>query len=1076
MRSKNIYTEKNICSETNSGEFNPFPGLRPFTIDESYLFFGREGQSDEVLEKLSTYKFVAIIGSSGSGKSSLMYCGLTPILYGGFLTEAGSVWRMVVSRPGGNPIQNLATALVKSEAEVNEIDQDSYFKQAISTSILNGSSLGIIEVVKLFGRRKNENILLMIDQFEELFRYQKASKDAKSFNESLAFVKLLIEAVKQNEVPIYVIITMRSDFIGECAKFQELTKLINDSHYLIPQMTRNNFHQAIVGPISVAGGSITQRLVYQLLNDVGDNPDQLPILQHALMRTWNFWRSHQQGNEPMDIIHYEAIGKMEKALSEHANEAYDELDERGKFLSQKIFKTITEKGNDNRGVRNPTKIKNIAAIAVAEEDEIIKVVKTFCKEDRTFLTLSSEAELTGDTIIDISHESLMRIWEKLIVWVEEEAAAIKTYLRLSEAAENYQQTKTGLWRPPDLHLALDWRDKQKPSLAWGKNFSPAFEQTMVFLESSEREFLAEEENKIRQQKQQIRKSRLFAIVLGIAAILSLGLMLFAKIAQVEAKRNEGKAKIEKINANKQRLIADLNAKIARIESENAQRSENKAKQEKAIAIEKTIQAEKERNNAKQQKNIAEKQKNIAELQKIIAQKNAKYAQIERNKAFVAQQKADTLRMLSIAKSMAVKSLQINRDTMLKALISYQAYQFNTNFKGEKYNTDIYSALYQANKKANPNQKNNIFNAHTSSVRATVIVPNTDFLISAGSDKKIIRRKLSAPSFIDTLANTENDVNRFLSVSQNGKILASGTQQGKIQLFDLQNNNKTPFAIIKAHKEAVIKIDFLPDNESFVTLGADKELKLWIKTEENYRQKILSYKAGNIKSFDIDEKGNLLAIGSNSGNVLIWNIAQMQKNASDTTKINLLPQEAIYALKLDSVPIYSLSFNHKSTTIACGDERGIVNIFKAFGKDYVRLTGQNARIIDLKFSKNDSILAAASFDGTVQLWQTHKLNSQAIVLRDDRTWAWSVSFTNDDKEIIVGYKNGSIQKWAVDIEILAQSLKPKLKRNFRVKEWDRFVGKDILPQKIASQPFDENMQKRIEKLKAEIKKQAKKEDL
>src|SRR4030095_2020983 len=99
---------------------------------------------------------------------------------------------------------------------------------------------------------------------------------------------LLLEAVRSKD-NIYVAITMRSDFIGECAQFPELTKLINDSHYLIPQMTREQKRAAIAGPVAVGGATVAPRLVQQLLNDLGDNTDQLPILQHALMRTWSFW-------------------------------------------------------------------------------------------------------------------------------------------------------------------------------------------------------------------------------------------------------------------------------------------------------------------------------------------------------------------------------------------------------------------------------------------------------------------------------------------------------------------------------------------------------------------------------------------------------------------------------------------------------------------------------------------------------------------------------------------------------------------------------------------------------------------
>jgi len=209
---------------------------------------------------------------------------------------------------------------------------------------------------------------------QELFRYKSSRKDLSTYNESEAFVKLLVNANKTKDVPIYIVLTMRSDFIGECSQFHELTELINDSNYLVPQMTREDFRMAVEGPVAVGGAEIEPQLVQSLLNEVGDNPDQLPILQHALMRTWDYWTEHSDTNLPISISDYEAIGKMEKALSEHANEAYDELSESEKWICESMFKTITEKGNDNRGIRHPTSIRNIASIAQADIEDVIRVV------------------------------------------------------------------------------------------------------------------------------------------------------------------------------------------------------------------------------------------------------------------------------------------------------------------------------------------------------------------------------------------------------------------------------------------------------------------------------------------------------------------------------------------------------------------------------------------------------------------------------------------------------------------------------------------------------------------------------
>ena len=117
--------------------------------------------------------------------------------------------------------------------------------------------MGLVDAVKGLNTKKKENVLILVDQFEELFRFKKTGKETKYIDETIAFVKLLLQAISQTDVPIYMVLTMRSDFIGECAQFPELTEMINDSHYLIPQMTREDLRQAVIGPVSVGGGQIS---------------------------------------------------------------------------------------------------------------------------------------------------------------------------------------------------------------------------------------------------------------------------------------------------------------------------------------------------------------------------------------------------------------------------------------------------------------------------------------------------------------------------------------------------------------------------------------------------------------------------------------------------------------------------------------------------------------------------------------------------------------------------------------------------------------------------------------------------
>lgn len=545
--------------------FNPFPGLRPFRTDEDYLFFGREGQSEEILRRLRLNRFLAVVGISGSGKSSLIRAGLLPYVYGGFMPGASSHWRMAIFRPGNDPIGNLARAL-GDEAVLGEAgsgETDARKNEMLLEITLQRSGLGLIEAVRLARLPKDENLLIVVDQFEELFRYGKADRALRQQDDAAAFVKLLFEASQQTALPIYVVITMRSDFIGDCARFRDLPEAVTLGLYLIPRMSRDQRRQAIEEPVRVGSGAISRRLINRLLNDGGDDPDQLPSLQHALMRTWDHWRAHAQDGQPIDIEDYLAVGGMGEALSRHAEEAYNELpDERSRVIAKRLFQALTEKGPDNREVRRPTKLADIAAMADAGEAEVVAVVDYFRREGRSFLTPSPEVELHGDSVIDISHESLIRGWDRLKAWVEEEYESAKMYRRLAETSALYDENKAGLWHDPDLANALRWRANEKPTAAWARCYNPGFEQAMAFLDESRhaRDKAAAERERNRRQK--LRNARLFAGTVTALFLMAAGFAVYAYVKRGQATE----AKVE----------ADKNAKIARKNADDAKAAELQA--------------------------------------------------------------------------------------------------------------------------------------------------------------------------------------------------------------------------------------------------------------------------------------------------------------------------------------------------------------------------------------------------------------------------------------------------------------------------------------------------------------------
>lgn len=1013
-------------STTNTGNsiFNPFPGLRPFKVQESHLFFGREGQSEEILKKLADEKFVAVIGASGSGKSSLIYCGLVPTLYGGFVGEATSKWNIIATRPGNAPIENLASAIL--EKTTNKAEEDELIKQKLNASILRSSSSGLVEILDQSFDFEKENILIIVDQFEELFRYKSSRKDQSTYNESEAFVKLLVNANRSKDVPVYIVLTMRSDFIGECSQFHELTELINESNYLVPQMTRDDFKSAIEGPVAVGGATIETQLVQQLLNEVGDNPDQLPILQHALMRTWDYWMEHSDKNQPISLADYEAIGKMESALSEHANEAYDELGEDEKWICESMFKTITEKGNDNRGIRHPTSINDIASISKSTVDEVIKVIDPFRAAGRSFITPSYEITLNSDSIIDLSHESLMRIWNKLKVWVEEEWNAVQMYMRLSEAAEMYQIGNTSLWRPPDLQLALNWREKQKPTLAWAQRYNPAFERAMVYLETSDKEFKAEEENKVKLQKRQLRRSKIFAIVLGSAAIIGMGLTVYSQMMKTEAVRQGLEAQRQRENAVKQQKIAEKQTEIAQEKEEEAQAQKKIAEDQKVIAEEKQKEATRNFKLAERQKQIALERQKEANHQKSIAEKNAEEARKQSIAAEKARQEAYKRRMLSISQSMSVKSRQIVDDNQLKALVAYQAYLFNESFEGPKHNPDVYLGLYDALKSLK-GQFFNAVNGHTGSVMDVAFMPGENIMYSTGGDGRILKWDISDLNKpFETLL--ENPIGqKALDITPDGKWLICARDDGKILLLNLANKVETDQEL-EGHTRAVSNLAVAPNNEYFISVSIDKTIRKWnLKT---FNSEVFAEINSKVNSVDISPDSKYVAVGGQNGIIHVW-------DANDTTKVFNIKSETGDA-------ITAVKYTRLGDKIVSGDIRGTMEIFDT--KTYKRIEkieSRKSRINDIDFSDEDKLMATALQDGTARIWDFSNLNSQPIDLTDHQSWVLSVKFSPDNRNLVTTSKDKDrIIVWPTNIDNMAKDLKKLITRNMTTDEWGIYVAKDI----------------------------------
>ncbi len=542
----------------------PFPGLRAFEAEESLLFYGREVHVAELLDRLGDNHFVAVTGTSGSGKSSLVKAGLRPAMQRGYLIDATSRWRFATMRPGGAPIEALADALAGALGGEPV--------ESITRSLL-ATSAGLTEVVARAGLGQGESLLVIADQFEELFRFDVTR--AQQGRASL-FVSHLLEAVERRDVPVYVVVTMRSEFLGRCSEFTGLAEAFNRSQYLVPRLTRDERREAIERPLRLFATEPAPALVQQVLNDTGDDPDQLPVMQHAMLRTYVAWeRAGAKGR--IEREHYDSIGGIEQALDRHGDEIMSGLGASAGKTVEKLFRslTVTQGGV---ALRRPRKLGHLYDIAGASTPELRQqvdaIIGAFADRRNSFLMLSTR-ELTPDTVVDITHESVIRKWRQLKNWVREESRSAEWYADLARDVVRFRSQAASLWQDPELAGVEQRRRDEGWNEAWAEQYrrpdDPLFSEVLSFLEQSDREQAERRREEEEQRNRELRQAQALASAKRrqsiVLALLLVGVGAIAVMFYRDVLKNQ---QITQATAEYQRLSTESQAAQARLKDLEAQ--------------------------------------------------------------------------------------------------------------------------------------------------------------------------------------------------------------------------------------------------------------------------------------------------------------------------------------------------------------------------------------------------------------------------------------------------------------------------------------------------------------------------
>jgi hypothetical protein len=506
----------------------PYPGLRPFKKDEWPIFFGREQMTDEVIARVTRQNLVVVHGDSGCGKSSLVRAGVLAQLEQE-RARSGVRWRTAAMRPREAPLQRLADAIAKLQGASEDSDDLYRIRR-----ILNQGVEAPSELAELLRGGSDDHICILVDQFEELFAF--ASKHGRE--EAQLFVDILVGLQEKPPPGLYAVLTMRSEFLGHCARFKGLAEAVNRTQYLLPQMQRPALLRAIREPATLYDGEVSRALAERLIADAGGGQDQLPLIQHGLMLLWQSKMGAPMGlaeaaasfelaeaparfeidEAPGSFRHdagpawrlglndYQGAGALDDLLSAHADDVMEAAapdSERQKIVAH-LFRALTDINAEGNAIRRPQKLAELAEATGASEEVLKPIIDHFRAEGVSFLTPYGAAPIVSKTLIDISHEALIRCWRKIADkeggWLQREfrdGLVWKTLRMLAQSGQILSAAATA-----DRSRWL----KTLPSETWAKRYGGDWGQVKGLIERSQELATEQEEARQREAQERIRRA------------------------------------------------------------------------------------------------------------------------------------------------------------------------------------------------------------------------------------------------------------------------------------------------------------------------------------------------------------------------------------------------------------------------------------------------------------------------------------------------------------------------------------------------------------------------------------------
>jgi WD40 repeat protein len=935
----------------------PYRGLEAFQEKHAKYFFGRDADRQRLLEILKGTCFLAVLGASGSGKSSLVRAGLLPAVRAGALPQSER-WEIVVFRPGGHPLETLAGCVAR-------LGGGAAMQKTLDRLAADARTLRLAVSAVFSDRPADDRALLVVDQFEEVFTLCREEPERRAFFDNLLY------AASTPEARATVVLTMRADFYHRCGAYPELGQQVSAQQYLVSPMGREELRQAIEEPARGVGLSFEAGLVATILDDVAEEPGGLPLLEHALLELWKCRRGSM-----LTLEGYLESGGVHGAIAQRADDAFGALTREQQELARRSFLRLTQPGEGTEDTRRRVMLSELPG-AAGELDPVLRSLV-----DARLLTTSRDAD---DVQVEVAHEALIRGWPRLREWIDEDRAGLRIHSRLTDAAREWNRLGRSdgeLLRGGRLAEAVEWRRTNEE-----------------VLNDLERAFLAASRRK------ELKSSvvRMLAVALLLAVAAAMALTVFAVRAKSEADRQQRIARSRGLAASAIAQLAvdpELSVLLAR----------------EALRVEPTEQAADSLRQALSEMHLRAVMRGHAGTVSLSGDRSA----FSRDGRRVVTANEDrTAAIWDVATGKLIRRLRGHRGAVKAAVFSPEGTRVVTasadataaiwdarsgvlvhrlrghakGLTGVSISPDGTSIVTSSGDKTariwdlSTGRVLQVLRGHRDRVVSAVFSPNGDAVLTASWDGTATIWDARSGTTIRELTG-HADALADAAFSPDGRRIVTASWDGTARLWNRRKG--TPRALLPGHQDGVETASFGPDGRFLVTVGG-KIARIWDAKTGEFVTTLQGHTDWvNDAAFSPD--GTQVVTASNDGTANVWDAATggLQR-----------------ALRGHADAVTSAVFTIDGRRIVTASSDGTARVWDA--DTGTALRGHTDWVLATAFSPDGRRLSTASDDGTARIWDVRTGRALAV-LRGHENVVSSVAFSQDGKRVVTASLDGTARIW------------------------------------------------------------------